>query len=107
MRGPGSAVFMQSDRNFADSEVLHCRFDDHFRREFHSRRLQFHLLESLLSKGSQSAMKIINRAAEKNSSNQGERRISEPPMFPWHRCRRDDSASSRRTASNHQFEALP
>ena len=85
----GTSVWIECDGDLGEFQTRQGGLDHHFRGEFHARRAEFHAGVGLLREPAHSAVEIVGGGLEKQSADEGEDRIANPAVLPWHRARRN------------------
>jgi len=96
----GAAVFMERDGHFFDAKPAQGGFDNHLTGEFHAGGAEIHFVEGLFGESAKAAVEIVGRAAEEESTDEGQGRVADPSVCPRHGAGNDLSTACRHTAAH-------
>ena len=85
VRRPRAPVGFQCRRHLGDPEAGERRLDDHLGGELHAGRGEPQVEDRGAPEASQPAVEVADRAAEEQPAHEGQHRVAEVPVEPWHR----------------------
>src|SRR3989304_8676648 len=106
MGRPVPSILIKRNRYLGNLKASKCSLNNHLAGEFHACSLHVKLLNCLLGKSTQPAMKIVNGGAEEQAADSSKSGVANPAMLPGHSTRHNPSASGRETTTNHPLISL-